>query len=97
MLAEQTASGQRWQFHDAQQGEACWRSRGSAKPRCTDAFDGKLTFLIPHEWIEAESGDDGMYLHQLPDSRSGVARLFGHQGGRFGPSAEVSVNHSICC
>jgi hypothetical protein len=38
-------------------------------------FNDKLTFLIPHEWIEAESGEDGTYLYQLADARSGWLRV----------------------
>jgi hypothetical protein len=38
-------------------------------------FNDKLTFLIPHEWIEAESGEDGTYLYQAPDARSGFFRV----------------------
>lgn len=38
-------------------------------------FNDKLTFLIPHEWIEAESGEDGTYLYQVPDARSGWFRV----------------------
>jgi hypothetical protein len=38
-------------------------------------FNDKLTFLIPHEWIEVESGEDGTYLYQVPDVRSGWFRV----------------------
>jgi hypothetical protein len=38
-------------------------------------FNDKLTFLIPHEWIEAESGEDGTYLYQASDARSGWFRV----------------------
>jgi hypothetical protein len=38
-------------------------------------FNGKLTFLIPNEWIEVESGDDGTYLYQVPDARTGWFRV----------------------
>jgi hypothetical protein len=37
-------------------------------------FNDKLTFLIPHEWIEVES-DENMYQYQLPDARSGFFRV----------------------
>lgn len=36
-------------------------------------FEDKLTFLIPHDWIEGdEDGND--YLYHLPDARSGWFR-----------------------
>jgi hypothetical protein len=38
-------------------------------------FNGKLSFLIPHEWIEAESGNSEAYLYQAPDGRSGWLRV----------------------
>ncbi len=38
-------------------------------------FNNKLTFLIPHEWIEVESGEDGTYLYQMADARSGWFRV----------------------
>ena len=38
-------------------------------------FKGKLSFLIPHEWIEGESGDSEEYLYQAPDGRSGWLRV----------------------
>ncbi len=38
-------------------------------------FNERLTFLIPHEWIEGDSGDDGTYLYQLPDACSGWFRV----------------------
>jgi len=38
-------------------------------------FNGKLSFLIPHEWIEVESDDEGTYLYQAPDARSGWFRV----------------------
>ncbi|HLW53016.1 MAG TPA: hypothetical protein VKW06_09235 [Candidatus Angelobacter sp.] len=38
-------------------------------------FNGKLSFLIPHEWIEAESGDSEAYLYQAPDGHSGWLRV----------------------
>ena len=38
-------------------------------------FNGRLTFLIPHEWIEGESGEDGTYLYHAPDARSGWFRV----------------------
>jgi hypothetical protein len=38
-------------------------------------FNDKLSFLIPHEWIEVESGEDGTYQYQLPDARSGFFRV----------------------
>lgn len=37
-------------------------------------FNDKLTFLIPHEWIEVES-DENMYQYQLPHARSGFFRV----------------------
>ncbi len=37
-------------------------------------FSDKLSFLIPHEWVEVESEDDGAYQYQLPDARSGFFR-----------------------
>jgi hypothetical protein len=38
-------------------------------------FGGKLSFLIPHEWIETESGEDGSYLYHLPGADSGLLRV----------------------
>ncbi len=38
-------------------------------------FNNKLTFLIPHEWIEAESGEDGTYLYQVAEAQSGWFRV----------------------
>jgi hypothetical protein len=38
-------------------------------------FNDKLTFLIPHEWIEVESGEDGSYLYQVADAQSGWFRV----------------------
>ena len=38
-------------------------------------FNDKLTFLIPHEWIEVESGEDGSYLYQVADALSGWFRV----------------------
>ncbi len=38
-------------------------------------FNSRLSFLIPHEWIEVESGDVGTYLYQLPDAQSGWFRV----------------------
>ena len=38
-------------------------------------FNGKMTFLIPHEWVEVESGEDGTYLYQVADARSGWFRV----------------------
>jgi hypothetical protein len=38
-------------------------------------FEGKLNFLIPHEWIEVESGENGDYLYQMSDSVSGWFRV----------------------
>ena len=38
-------------------------------------FNDKVTFLIPHEWIEVESGDDGTYLYQAADARTGWFRV----------------------
>jgi len=38
-------------------------------------FNERLTFLIPHEWIEAESGDEGAYLYEVPEARSGWFRV----------------------
>jgi hypothetical protein len=38
-------------------------------------FNDKLTFLIPHEWIEVESGEDGSYLYQVADTQSGWFRV----------------------
>src|SRR5207248_10310708 len=39
-------------------------------------FDGKLTFLIPHEWVEVqEDGDEETYLYQLPEVESGWFRV----------------------
>jgi len=37
-------------------------------------FNDRLTFLIPHEWIEVASGDDGTYQYQVPDAQSGWFR-----------------------
>jgi len=38
-------------------------------------FGDQLSFLIPHEWIEGESGDDDTYLYHYPDSDSGWLRV----------------------
>src|SRR5215813_3728255 len=38
-------------------------------------FNERLSFLIPHEWIEVDSGDVGTYLYQLPDAPSGWFRV----------------------
>jgi len=38
-------------------------------------FNDKLTFLIPHEWIEVESDEDGTYQYQLPNAMSGFFRV----------------------
>jgi hypothetical protein len=37
-------------------------------------FNDKVTFLIPHEWVEVESGDNGTYQYQVPDAQSGWFR-----------------------
>lgn len=37
-------------------------------------FNNRLTFLIPHEWIEVESGEDGTYQYQVRDTQSGWFR-----------------------
>jgi hypothetical protein len=39
------------------------------------AFNAKLTFLIPHEWIEVEEAEEGTYLYQAPDAQSGWFRV----------------------
>jgi hypothetical protein len=36
-------------------------------------FGGKLSFLIPHEWIEEDEGDD--YLYHEPGTDSGWLRV----------------------
>jgi hypothetical protein len=36
-------------------------------------YGGKLSFLIPHEWVETEDGDD--YLYHPPDADSGWLRV----------------------
>src|SRR5215469_7813672 len=38
-------------------------------------FNDKLTFLIPHEWIEVESDENDVYQYQLPDAISGFFRV----------------------
>jgi hypothetical protein len=38
-------------------------------------FNDKLTFLIPHEWIEVESDENDMYQYQLRDAISGFLRV----------------------
>lgn len=38
-------------------------------------FNGKLSFLIPHEWVETESDGSGTYLYHAPDARSGWFRV----------------------
>jgi|SRR5215467_2816262 len=38
-------------------------------------FNDKLTFLIPHEWIEVESNENDVYQYQLPDATSGFFRV----------------------
>jgi hypothetical protein len=37
-------------------------------------FGDKLSFLIPHEWVEGESGSDS-YLYHYPDADSGWFRV----------------------
>jgi len=37
-------------------------------------FGGKLRFLIPHDWVEAESEADH-YLYHLPETKSGWMRV----------------------
>jgi hypothetical protein len=39
------------------------------------SFGDKLGFLIPHEWIEGESGRDGTYVYHYPDADSGWLRV----------------------
>jgi hypothetical protein len=38
-------------------------------------FGDQLSFLIPHEWIEGDSDDDGIYLYHYPDADSGWLRV----------------------
>ena len=38
-------------------------------------FNHKLTFLIPHEWIEVESDENEVYQYQLPDATFGFFRV----------------------
>ena len=38
-------------------------------------FNDKLTFLIPHEWIEVESDEGDVYQYQVPDATSGFFRV----------------------
>ena len=38
-------------------------------------FNAKLTFLIPHEWIQVEEADEGTHLYQAPDAQSGWFRV----------------------
>lgn len=37
-------------------------------------FGEKLTFLIPHEWVEVDDGDEGIVRYQLPKADSGWFR-----------------------
>lgn len=37
-------------------------------------FGDKLRFLIPHEWVEREDGDD-LYVYHAPDADSGWFRV----------------------
>jgi hypothetical protein len=38
-------------------------------------FSDKLTFYIPHEWIEIESEENDVYEYQLPNATSGFFRI----------------------
>lgn len=38
-------------------------------------FGGKLTLLIPHEWVDGDDGDEGTYLYYEPDAQSGWFRI----------------------
>lgn len=38
-------------------------------------FNDKLSFLIPHEWIEVESDENDVYEYQLPNATSGFFRV----------------------
>lgn len=53
-------------------------------------FNDKLSFLIPHEWIEVESDENDVYQYQLPDATSGffrVSLITAH-----GPAEKLRVN-----
>lgn len=38
-------------------------------------FGDAISFLIPHEWIEGESGNDNNYLYHFPETESGWLRV----------------------
>ena len=53
-------------------------------------FNDKLTFLIPHEWVEVECDDNDVYQYQLPNATSGffrVSLITGH-----GPAEKLRTN-----
>src|SRR5947208_2822793 len=62
-----------------------WRAKGLAFRMCSamessmrldevSIFGDKLSFLIPHEWVEGE-GDDDHYLYHEPQADSGWLRV----------------------
>ena len=66
-------------------------------------FNDKLSFLVPHEWGESYSEDDGTYLYCTEDATSGwfrVSLLSAHGEGdawkqlekQFAEYAEVRIN-----
>ena len=38
-------------------------------------FGGKLSFLIPHDWVEIETEQDNVYLYSQPQTDSGWFRV----------------------
>ncbi len=60
-------------------------------------FGDKLTFLIPHEWIEADDDDEGTYLYQMPDTHSGWFRVsLITVGGAGSPEERLRKSFSDC-
>ncbi len=50
------------------------RMNGQIRLDEVSVFGGKLRFLIPHEWVEEEEGDDTCLYH-APDAKSGWLRV----------------------
>src|SRR5215813_5187847 len=38
-------------------------------------FGGRLAFLIPHEWVEVDDGEENTFLYQYPNADSGWFRV----------------------
>ena len=56
-------------------------------------FEDKLTFLIPHEWVEVESNENDVYEYQLPNATSGFFRV--SLITTDGPAEELRENTGI--